>query len=229
MGGYLRRGFRFSQSCTVRISSGSAKTQTVQSVRCCLLRFMDRGGVLPLACVFTISYIIPQKFSSCKILCTGLCEITPKINFLFHPMIFSIHFLHAERHKKGQPGKNRTEFSQPPVTRLARQQLCPPRHQQPPNTRSALRFPEHEPSKSRRKRRPLQKLRRLLQGSKRTFPFIFQRTEIRHAVECDVVVVMIAFCAVPCSAGEEQQIIAVKQERDILEADRLGVLASVIQ
>lgn len=125
MGGYLRRGFRFSQSCTVRISSDSAKTQTVQSVRCCLLRFMDRGGLLPLACVFTISYIIPQKFSSCKILCTGLCEITPKINFLFHQMIFSIHFLHAERHKKGQPGKTRTEFSQPPVNRLTRQQLCP--------------------------------------------------------------------------------------------------------
>lgn len=110
MGGYLRRGFRFSQSCTVRISSGSAKTQTVQSVRCCLLRFMDRGGVLPLACVFTISYIIPQKFSSCKILCTGLCEITPKINFLFHPMIFSIHFLLAEKHKKGQPGKPKRNF-----------------------------------------------------------------------------------------------------------------------
>lgn len=125
MGGYLRRGFRFSQSCTVRISSGSAKTQTVQSVRCCLLRFMDRGGVLPLACVFIISYIIPQKFSSCKILCTGLCEITPKINFLFHPMIFFIHFLRTGRHKKGSRKKTNGIFPAAPQTACPTAALLP--------------------------------------------------------------------------------------------------------
>ena len=141
---------------------------------------MDRGGVLPLACVFTISYIIPQKFSSCKILCTGLCEITPKINFLFHPMIFSIHFLHAEKHKKGQPGKTRTEFPQPPVTRLTRQQLCPPRHQQPPNTRRNLPFSEPEPSKSRRERRTLHQLRKI-SPSYRLLSAIEKTTRLRYA------------------------------------------------
>ncbi len=95
-------------------------------------------------------------------------------------MIFSIHFLHAEKHKKGQPGKTRTEFPQPPVTRLARQQLCPPRHQQPPNTRRNLRFSEPEPSKSRRKRRPLYQLRKI-SPSYRLLSAVEKTTRLRYA------------------------------------------------
>lgn len=85
-------------------------------VACCGLWI--GGGVLPLACIFVSLYIIPQKFSFFKILCTELCEIA-KINFLFSITIFFIHFMRTERYKKRAAGKTRTEFSQPKIVNCA--------------------------------------------------------------------------------------------------------------
>lgn len=85
-------------------------------VACCGLWI--GGGVLPLACIFVSSHIIPQKFSFFKILCTELCEIA-KINLLFSITIFFIHFMRTERYKKRAAGKTRTEFSQPKIVNCA--------------------------------------------------------------------------------------------------------------
>ena len=85
-------------------------------VACCGLWI--GGGVLPLACIFVSSHIIPQKISFFKILCTELCEIS-KINLLFSITIFFIHFMRTERDKKRAAGKTRTEFSQPKIVNCA--------------------------------------------------------------------------------------------------------------
>ena len=76
-------------------------------VACCGLWI--GGGVLPLACIFVSSHIIPQKFSFFKILRTELCEIS-KINLLFSITIFFIHFMRTERYKKVQLGKTERNF-----------------------------------------------------------------------------------------------------------------------